>query len=93
MSISISQLEDNKRIAFLQLGSDIWDLPSLFKVFEQWLASLDSNWQSDIRWIADIGFSPRDGACGGGPIISRQIMQICIDRNIEIYLSEYNDSD
>ena len=93
MSIWISQLKDNKRIAFLHLGSDVWDLPSLFKVFEQWLDSLDNNWQSDIHWIADIGFSPRDDACGGGPIISRQIMQICIDRNIEIYLSEYNDSD
>ncbi|WP_161804170.1 hypothetical protein [Pseudoalteromonas sp. P1-25] len=43
--------------------------------------------------MADFGFSPRNDACGGGPILKVELMQKCVDLNMEIYLSEYTDDD
>ena len=48
---------------------------------------------SGFKWIADVGFSPRVDACGGGPILKVELMQKCVDLNIEIYLSEYTEDD
>jgi hypothetical protein len=91
LSIWISKIEDGKRIKVLQLGKEIWELPELFKLFESWLNSGSDSIDENLEWIADIGFSPRDGANGGGPIISTEIMRECIAKNIAIYLSEYDD--
>ncbi len=93
MSIWISKIEDGKRSGVLQLGKEVWDLPELFKLFENWLKSDSDSLDESLEWIADIGFSPRQDASGGGPIISTAIMRICVAKNISIYLSEYNDKD
>jgi hypothetical protein len=93
LSIWISKLEDGKREGVLKLGEDSWELPELFKLFEHWLLNDSNDLSSNVQWIADIGFSPRAGANGGGPIISLDLMQSCIDKNISIYLSEYGDRD
>lgn len=37
----------------------------------------------------DIGFSPRPDALGGGPVISRKLMQACLKANLELFFSEY----
>lgn len=93
MSIWISKIEDGKRNGVLQIGKESWDLPELFKLFEGWLFSDNFEMNTQFEWVADIGFSPREGANGGGPIISREVMQACIAKNISIYLSEYNDQE
>ena len=93
MSIWISKIENGKRNGVLQLGKESWDLPELFKLFESWLLSEDLDIDTNFDWIADIGFSPREGANGGGPIVSQEIMKACIANNISIYLSEYNDQE
>jgi len=91
MSIRISKLKGSTRIGVFHLAEDSWDLPKLFSIFEAWLQTETTSLDPTVQWIADIGFSPREGANGGGPIISTQMMQLCIKRNIAIYLSEYND--
>ena len=93
MSIWIRKIEDGKRNGVLQIGKDCWELPKLFKLFESWLFSEEINIDTKFEWIADIGFSPREGANGGGPIISKKIMEACLSNNISIYLSEYNDQE
>ena len=91
MSIWISKIENGKRNRVLQIGKENWDLPELFRLFEHWLLSEELDLDASVEWIVDIGFSPREGANGGGPIISQKIMKACISNNISIYLSEYND--
>ncbi|SQH75380.1 conserved protein of unknown function [Shewanella benthica] len=40
-------------------------------------------------YVADIGFSPRKGAAGGGAVISTGAMKIMLSIGMELYLSEY----
>ena len=73
----------------IKLAPDDWNLMSQFEVFEEWLRSNDGKLVSDEGWMVDIGYSPRENGTGGGPVISKEIMQLCLKNNIEIYLSEY----
>lgn len=93
MSIWIRKIFGDKSENYLKLAEDDWDLRSQFKTFESWLKSGANALEADAQWIADIGFSPRYGACGGGPVISSEVMKICLDKKITIYLSEYDSSD
>lgn len=93
MSIWIRKIVGDKSESYLKLAEDDWDLRSQFKTFETWLKSSTNALEADAQWIADIGFSPRDGACGGGPVISREIMKFCLNKKITIYFSEYDSSD
>ena len=90
MSIYISKVENGERLEIYHLAKDEWELPSLFKEFEVWLNTHSSE-LAQGNWIADIGFSPRQEACGGGPIITKEIMSICLSKGIEIFLSEYGE--
>ena len=64
---------------------DKWD------ELKKWLKTEAANLELGNEWIVDIGFSPREGALGGGPIISKEIMELCLKNNITIYLSEYGE--
>ena len=90
MPISISKIEGEKRVKVDTLAKNKWELLAQFNVFEEWVKNEAKNLESG-KWIADIGFSPRSDACGGGPIISPEVMQACIDIGLSIYLSEYCD--
>ena len=73
----------------IKLAPNDWNLMSQFEVFEEWLKSNNGQLVSEEGWVVDIGFSPRENATGGGPVISKEIMELCLKNNIEIYLSEY----
>ena len=90
MSIWIRKITGDCAENHLKLGEDRWDLPSLFTVFESWLLEHSDTLEQGEGWVADIGFNPREGACGGGPIISIAIMEKCLHINMSIYLSEYD---
>ncbi len=90
MSIWISKLENGTRTGIINIGKDIDELPELFTLFKDWLLNDSKDIDNNFEWIADIGFSQREGASGGGPMITTDIMKICIDKNISIYLSEYD---
>ena len=91
MSIWIRQITGDRADNYLKLGDDLWDLPSLFALFESWLHENSEALEQGEGWVADIGFNPRVGACGGGPIISILVMEKCLRLKMAIHLSEYDD--
>lgn len=91
MSIWIRKVVGEASENHLKLAEGCWDLRELFKEFEAWALESAPHLDPGDGWIADIGFSPREGANGGGPILSPQIMGVCVENGISIYLSEYDD--
>jgi hypothetical protein len=73
--------------------SEEWVLRPQVETLEQWLQHHIHELDPSFEWIADIGFSPRSNACGGGPPLTRNLMGMCLAANMEIYLSEYSSTD
>ena len=88
MSIYVKRESDNECIA--KLAKDEWELPFQIVVLERWLID-NEELISSGDYIADIGFSMRKNACGGGAILSVQAMRIMSKIGIKLYLSEYPD--
>lgn len=86
MSIYIKRTSDNKTIA--KLADNEWELPIQVKLLENWLKENKNIIQPDA-YIADIGFSIRMNACGGGAILSVEAMSVMSSLGIQLYLSEY----
>ncbi|MCK7599193.1 hypothetical protein M0G74_18120 [Microbulbifer sp. CAU 1566] len=88
MSIYIRRESDNERIAWI--ARDEWELPAQVEGLEKWLIENEEKLPS-ASYIADIGFSMRENACGGGAILSVRAMSIMSKLGIKLYLSEYPD--
>jgi hypothetical protein len=67
-----------------------WSLRSQVEALEKWLTEHRGELDPSCEWIADIGFTPQSNALGGGPPLTRDLMRMCLDANMEIYLSEYS---
>jgi hypothetical protein len=93
LSIWVRKIVGDKSENQIKLADGCWDLGDLFKELERWILDSASDLESADGWIADVGFSPRKGANGGGPILSPGVMKICVEKDISIYLSEYDDRD
>lgn len=93
MSLYIRRVAGDRSDNYAHVGEGSWNLRELVSALEKWLDSETGNLPANSKWIADIGFSPRSDACGGGPILSTELMQKCIDIDMEIYFSEYTDDD
>lgn len=89
MSLWIRKIIGGRGENYQLLGRDEWGLRSQVRLLTEWLREHDGKLESADRWVADIGFNARVDACGGGPIITSEIMQLCLKNNVEIYLSEY----
>lgn len=74
---------------YVLLGPNEWDLRAQVALLAEWLQEKDGKLVAADGWIADIGFNVRVDASGGGPIITSEIMSLCLRNNVEIYLSEY----
>jgi hypothetical protein len=74
------------RIAWLCEGN--WRLPDQAEALEAWLAENRATLKPG-RYIADIGFAPREDALGGGAAISPEMMRTMADLGISLFLSEY----
>jgi hypothetical protein len=72
------------------LASGDWELPSQVDVLERWLVENEGK-LSPSSYIADIGFSMRKNALGGGAILTVRAMSIMSKLGIKLYLSEYPD--
>ena len=70
------------------LCDDAWEMPEQIAALEKWLKQ-NKNQLKEGRYAADIGFSPREGASGGGAVLSIEAMQIMVSIGMELYLSEY----
>ncbi len=87
MPISIYSDDDSKaEVAWL--CTDDWSLPSQVSALEAWLTQPERT-VSAGRCIADIGFSVRAEATGGGAAISPEMMRRMADLGITLLLSEY----
>ena len=80
--------DDDARAEVAWLCDDDWGLPSQVTALEAWLAEKAGSLALG-RYTADIGFSPRPHAAGGGTSISPEMMRRMADVGITLFLSEY----
>ena len=81
--------ELGKSLQIAWLLEDNWRLPDQIKAFDVWLQENQNLPNGD--YSADIGFSPREDAYGGGGVINLGSMKIMVELGLELYLSEYPD--
>lgn len=72
-----------------QIASGEWRIREQVEALEAWFDVESNALDTQHQWIADIGFAGRSDARGGGPPITKNLMQKCLAYNLEIYLSEY----
>ena len=82
--------QKNERIAWL--CDDNWRLPDQAEALEAWLAANRATLKPD-EYVADIGFTQREDASGGGAAISPEMMRTMADLGMSLFLSEYPDGD
>ena len=87
MPISIYR-DDDSRAEIASLCDDDWGLPSQVTALEAWLTQSAAA-VGAARYIADIGFSVRADATGGGAALSPEMMRRMADLGITLFLSEY----
>ncbi|MCH1923371.1 hypothetical protein L9G74_03370 [Shewanella sp. C32] len=73
-----------------QLAEGGWELRSQIEALESWLLTNPLN-LVPAKYIADLGFTIRENACGGGAILSPEAMSIMGRLGIKLYLSEYGE--
>lgn len=88
MPIYIKIEQSNEKLAHLAKGH--WELPIQIQELESWLLENPLN-LTPSTYIADVGFSIRQNACGGGAILSPEAMSIMSNLSIKLYLSEYGE--
>jgi hypothetical protein len=86
--IYVKSEQSNEKLA--HLAKEHWDLPVQIKELENWLFENPLN-LTPSKYIADVGFSIRENACGGGAILSPKAMTIMGKLGIKLYLSEYGE--
>lgn len=86
----IPEGQESERIAWLCDGN--WRLSDQAEVLKAWLENHGTTLKPD-RYIADIGFAPRENALGGGASISPEMMRTMADLGMSLLLSEYPVSD
>jgi hypothetical protein len=78
--------QENERIALL--CDENWRLPDQAEALEAWLVQNHTSINPDA-YVADIGFSPREDALGGGAAISPEMLRMMADLGMSLFLSEY----
>ena len=87
MPISIYIRESFQNIDIL--CDEIWDLPSQLDALETWLDNIGMHLEPN-DYVADIGFSMRADASGGGGVLSSKAMLILGRIGMDVYFSEYH---
>ena len=80
--------EGEKGIAMDFLCDDTWEMPEQINALEKWLKQNQKKLKKG-SYVADIGFSPREGAAGGGAALTTEAMEIMVAKGMELFLSEY----
>jgi hypothetical protein len=80
--------KENERIAWLCDGN--WRLPDQAEALKAWLAENHAKLKPD-EYVADIGFTLREDASGGGAAIPPEMMRAMADLGMSLFLSEYPD--
>ena len=82
------ETKEENRIDWLCDGE--WELPEQLYSIEEWIKA-NKSLMTGEKIIADIGFSVRNNASGGGGILSSKTMRDAGEINMDIYFSEYRD--
>ena len=80
--------EGEKGVPIGHLCEDEWEMPKQIAALEDWLNQNKEIIQKG-RYVADIGYRPREGASGGGVALSIETMETMVSIGIELFLSEY----
>ncbi|MBK9386467.1 MAG: hypothetical protein IPN34_16770 [Planctomycetes bacterium] len=89
MPCIIRRIAGDRYADAIELASGVWTLREQVEALDSWLRSNRGRIDASSKWVADIGFCVRKDAGGGGPVISKDLMTMCLEVNLEIYLSEY----
>ena len=89
MPVIIRRIVDDRFKNHAEIAGESWDLRTQIEALEEWLAANPGEFDPSNQWVADVGFTVRPNATGGGPPITRKLMAMCVASNLEIYLSEY----
>ncbi len=80
--------EGDRGISIGHLCEEAWDMPTQITALECWLKK-NRNKIIKGSYVADVGYSPREGALGGGVALTIDTMNIMVAIGMELYLSEY----
>ena len=83
--------EGEKGKPLAKLCYDEWEMPAQIEALEKWLVE-KKNALPEGSYAADIGFSPRPGAAGGGSVLTVKAMKMMVALGMDLYLSEYPES-
>ena len=89
MPVVIRRIVGDRFKNHAEIAGDSWDLRTQIEALEEWLAANPNELAPSDQWVADVGFTVRFSATGGGPPITRRLMEMCLSSNLDIYLSEY----
>ena len=65
----------------------VWELSDQIYALEAWLQANNSS--APNSHIADIGYSVRQSAIGGGGVFTLEMMKNLVDLGMEVHFSEY----
>jgi len=88
MSINIYKEENFETIKYL--SENDWELPTQMDELEKWLEKDGKNLPKG-KYVADIGFTIRKDASGGGGVLNSKMIKTLNEIGMEIYFSEYRD--
>ena len=92
MSTIIRKIDHGTVENYLEISSE-WSLRPQVETLEKWLREHRGELDSKCGWVADIGFTTRPDALGGGPPLTLELFRMCLEVKMEIYLSEYGAAD
>jgi hypothetical protein len=86
MPINIYSKDTPRKLAYL--CDENWRLPDQVDTLESWLNENRAKIERG-HYVADIGFTLREDASGGGAAISPEMMRTMTDLGMSLFLSEY----
>lgn len=86
MPINIYSEDTPEKLGYLCDGN--WRLPDQVEKLDSWLKENRAKIKPG-RYIADIGFTMREDASGGGAAMSPEMMRVMADIGMSLFLSEY----
>jgi hypothetical protein len=84
-------IKEPKQSLPIDLGDD-WELPEQLYKLEEWIMANHAT-LTEGPYVADIGFTVREDASGGGGVLSHTFMKILSEIKLSIYFSEYITTD
>jgi hypothetical protein len=81
-------INEKLRTSLAYLCKEDWTLPGQVSELEQWI-NMNASKFNGKEIVADIGFSVRKDASGGGAVLSPELMHKLSKSNVWVYLSEY----